>query len=185
MDALVPTASLPIAMSGRNWMLRRLLTQSIRNDPEWQQGDYTAQPSRMNQYLQFFSVATSGGTQALYRQAPNAATGDAVVARRLAAPFDGDANDVLYQWESSADYDPSSGLEKIQAVVLAINSADDERNPAELGIMEREIKRVRNGRYLLLPGGPETRGHGTTGMARLYGKDLAELLQKAPARLKP
>jgi homoserine O-acetyltransferase len=182
MDVLVPTASLPIAMSGRNWMLRRMLTQSIRNDPEWNGGNYLAQPSRMTQYLQFFNIATSGGTQALQRQAPNAAAGDAIIARRMAAPFDGDANDLLYQWESSADYDPSAGLEKIQAVVLAINSADDERNPAELGVMERAIKRVRNGRYLLLPGGPDTRGHGTTGAAKLFSQELADLLRQAPRR---
>jgi homoserine O-acetyltransferase len=83
-------------------------------------------------------------------------------------PFRGDANDTLYQWESSADYDPSAGLEKITAVVVAINSSDDERNPPELGVMEREIKRVKNGRYVLLKGGPDTRGHGTTGMAKLW-----------------
>jgi len=182
MDALVPMACLPIAMSGRNWMLRRMLTQSIRNDPEWNGGNYTAQPRAMQTHLLYFGLATIGGNQALYKQAPTAAKGDELIAKRLALPFRGDANDVLYQWESSYDYDPSPGLERIQAAMLALNSSDDERNPPELGVMEREIKRVKNGRYVLIPGGPDTRGHGTTGIAKLYGRDLAELLQQAPRR---
>ncbi len=180
MDVLVPMACQPTEMSGRNWMLRRMLTRSIRNDPEWNDGNYTAQPRNMQKHLVYFALATSSGNQALYKQAPTAAKGDELIARRLAAPFRGDANNVLYQWESSFDYDPSPGLDRIQAAVLAINAADDERNPPELGVMEREMKRVKNGRYLLIPGSPDTRGHGTTGMARLYTKDLAELLQQAP-----
>ncbi len=182
MDALVPMACLPVAMSGRNWMLRRMLTQSIRNDPEWNGGNYTAQPRAMQSHLLYFGLATIGGNQALFKQAPSAAKGDELIAKRLAEPFRGDANDVLYQWESSYDYDPSPDLPRIQAAVLALNSSDDERNPPELGVMEREIKRVKNGRYLLIPGGPDTRGHGTTGMAKLYKRDLAELLQQAPRR---
>lgn len=182
MDALVPMACLPIAMSGRNWMLRRMLTQSIRNDPEWNGGNYTAQPRGMQTHLLYFGLATIGGNQALFKQVPSAAQGDELIAKRLAQPFRGDANDVLYQWESSYDYDPSPGLERIQAAVLALNSSDDERNPPELGVMEREMKRVRNGRYVLIPGGPDTRGHGTTGIAKLYKQNLAELLQQAPRR---
>ena len=185
MDAVVPMACLPVAMSGRNWMLRRLLTQSIRNDPEWNGGNYTTQPRGMQMHLTYFGLATSGGNEALYHQAPSAAAADALVAKRLATPFRGDANDVLYQWESSADYDASPGLERIEARVLAINASDDERNPPELGVLEREMKRVRDGRYLLLKGGPDTAGHGTTGMARLYKDALAELLQQAPRRRSP
>jgi homoserine O-acetyltransferase len=89
---------------------------------------------------------------------------------------------VLFQWESSYDFDPSAGLERIRAAVLAINSSDDERNPPELGVMERELKRVANARYVVIPGSPETRGHGTTGMAKLWKQHLAELLQRAPRR---
>jgi len=180
MDALVPMACLPVAMSGRNWMLRRMLTQTIRNDPEWNNGNYTTQPRAMQTHLLYFSLATSGGNQALSKQAPNAAKGDEIIARRLAEPFRGDANDVLFQWESSFDYDPSPGLDRIQAAVVAINSADDERNPFDLGVMEREIKRIKNARYVLIPASPETRGHGTTGAARFYKQNLAELLQQAP-----
>ena len=182
MDALVPMACLPVAMSGRNWALRRMLTQSIRNDPEWNNGNYTAQPRAMQNHLLYYALATIGGNQALYKQAPNAAKADELIAARLAQPFRGDANDVLYQWESSYDYDPSPGLERIQAAVLALNSSDDERNPPELGVMERELQRIRNARYLLIPGGPDTRGHGTTGMAKLWKQNLAELLQQAPRR---
>ncbi len=182
MDALVPMACLPVAMSGRNWMLRRMLTESIRNDTEWNNGNYTGQPRAMQNHLLYYNLATIGGNQALYKQAPSAAKGDEIIAKQLAQPFRGDANDVLYQWESSFDYDPSPGLDRIQATVLAINSSDDERNPPELGVMERELKRIKNARYLLLQGSPETRGHGTTGMAKLYQQELAELLRQAPQR---
>jgi len=180
MDAVVPMASLPIAMSGRNWMLRRMLTRSIREDPEWNGGNYTVQPRGMQSHLLIYRLATAGGNQGLYRQAPSAAKADDLIARDLAQPFSGDANDVLYQWESSFDYDPSPGLDRIRAAVLAINSSDDERNPPELGVMERAMKRISNGRYLLIPGGPDTRGHLTTGMAKLYKRELAEFLQQAP-----
>lgn len=183
MDIAVPMACQPGPMSGRNWMMRRLLADSIRNDPEWNNGDYQQQPRNMTRLLTYFSIATSNGNIALYNAAPSSAQGDALLAKRLAAPFRGDANDVLYQWESSADYDPSPGLERIRATVLAINSADDERNPASLGMMESAMKRVKMGRLLLIPESAETRGHSTTGMAKLYKKELAELLQDAP-RLK-
>ena len=184
MDAVVPMACQPGAMSGRNWMLRRLLAESIRNDPEWNSGNYTTQPRNMQRLLTYFSIATSGGNIALYNAAQTSAQGDALLAKRFAVPFRGDANDVLYQWESSADYDPSPGLERIQAAVLAINAADDERNPPDLGMMERAMARIRNGRYLLIPQSPDTRGHGTTGMAKFYKKELEALLQQAPRRLK-
>jgi homoserine O-acetyltransferase/O-succinyltransferase len=182
MDALLPMACLPVAMSGRNWMLRRMLTLSIRNDPEWNNGDYTAQPRAMQTHLLYYNLATIGGNQALYKRAPSHDKGDELIAKALSQPFRGDTNDVLYQWESSADYDPSPGLERIQAMLVAVNSSDDERNPPELGVMEREIKRVRNGRYVLLQGGPDTRGHGTTAMAKLWKQHLVELLQQAPRR---
>jgi homoserine O-acetyltransferase/O-succinyltransferase len=179
MDVAVPMASLPTAMSGRNWMLRRMLTESIRSDPQWMGGNYTQQPPSLQLASVFFATATNGGNQGLFKVAPSRDKADALINQRLRA-FSGDANDHLYQWESSGDYDPSSGLERISATVLAINSADDERNPPELGVMEREIKRVKSGRVLLIPASPDTFGHGTTGMAKFWKKDLAELLQVAP-----
>jgi homoserine O-acetyltransferase/O-succinyltransferase len=182
MDALVPMACQPIQMSGRNWMMRRLLVESIRRDPDWNDGNYTAQPRGIRLALTEFAIATSGGSQAYFKQAPTREKADAIVAQRLAQPFRGDANDVMYQWESSDDYDPSPGLERIRAMLLAINSADDERNPPELGVMDPEIKRVKNGRYVIIPASSETRGHLTTGMAKFWKQHLAELLQSAPRR---
>ena len=184
MDALVPMASQPVQMLGRNWMMRRLLTQAIRRDPDWNGGDYTAQPRGIQLALVEFGIATSGGTLAYYQDAPTREKADAIVMQRLAQPFRGDANDLLYQWESSEDYDPSPYLERIQARLVAINAADDERNPPELGILEREMKRVKNGKYVLIPASSETRGHATTGNAKFYARELAELLEGAPRHRK-
>ena len=105
---------------------------------------------------------------------------DQLLDQRLKAPFAGDANDHLYQWDSSRDYNPSPGLERITATLLAINAADDERNPPETGLIEREIKRVKNGRYHLIPASEQTAGHGTTGQAKFWKQQLADLLQRAP-----
>jgi len=180
MDVAVPMASLPTEMSGRNWMMRRLIIDAIRNDPEWMNGNYTTQPRSLQFASVFYSLATSGGNQGLYRQTPTREKGDQLLNQRLSAPFRGDANDHLYQWESSRDYNASPGLERIKATLLAINSADDERNPPELGLLDREIKRVPNGRVLLIPASDQTAGHGTTGQARFWKASLAELLQGAP-----
>jgi homoserine O-acetyltransferase len=180
MDVAVPMASQPTEMASRNWILRRLITDSIRNDPEWMGGNYTKQPKSAQFASVFFGFATSGGNQALYKAAPTREKADALLDARMKAPFRGDANDTLYQWDSSRDYNPSAGLERIQATLLAINAADDERNPPETGVLEREIKRIKNGRVLLIPSSPETAGHGTTGSAKWYKKELAELLQSAP-----
>jgi homoserine O-acetyltransferase/O-succinyltransferase len=125
----------------------------------------------------YFGVATSGGTQALHRAAPTREKADQLLDQRLAQASTEDANDVIYQMDASRDYNPAPKLESIKARLLAINSADDERNPPELGIMEREIHRVKLGRYVLIPAGPETRGHGTTALAKLWKQYLAELLQ--------
>ncbi len=182
MDIAVPMASLPTEMSGRNWMMRRLIIDSIRNDPEWMNGNYTKQPRSLQFASVFFSIGTNGGNQGLYKLAPTREKADALLNQRLSGPFGGDANDHLYQWDSSRDYNPSAGLERIQATLLVINSADDERNPPELGVLDREIKRVKNGRVLLIPGSEETFGHGTTGRAKFWKKELAEVLQTAPRR---
>ncbi len=182
MDVAVPMASLPGEMAGRNWMTRRLIIDSIRNDPEWMNGNYTAQPRSAQFASVFYGIATLGGNQALQKAAPTREKADQLLNQRLAAPFPADANDVLYQWDASRDHNPSAGLERIEAVLLAINSADDERNPPELGILDREIRRVKNGRVLVIPGSEETAGHGTTAQAKFWKKELAELLQAAPRR---
>jgi homoserine O-acetyltransferase len=180
MDALVPMASQPTEMSGRNWMMRRMLIEAIRSDPDWNKGNYTAQPRLLKLANVFFGITTNGGTLAYQKMAPTREAADKVVDERLAAPFTADANDFLYQWDSSRDYNPAPGLERIKAPVLAINSADDERNPPETGIMERELKRVRNGQLYLIPASEDTRGHATTGMARFWKQQLQTWLAATP-----
>jgi homoserine O-acetyltransferase/O-succinyltransferase len=182
MDVLVPMASQPTAMASRNWMLRRMMIETIRSDPEWNGGNYTKQPSSLRLANAFFGIATSGGTLAYQKLAPTREAADKLVDARLAARPDGDANDLIYQYDSIRDYDPSSALERIEAMLLAINSADDERNPPETGITERAIKRLKNGRLYLIPASADTRGHGTTGNAKYYASQLRELLQTAPIR---
>ena len=182
MDALVPMASQPSEMSSRNWMLRRLIVDSIRNDPEWDNGNYIKQPKSAQFSSVFFNLATNGGSMALAKAAPTNAKANELLDARLAAPFTGDANDHLYQWASSNDYNASPGLERITAALLAINAADDERNPPETGIMTREMKRVKNGRYMLIPASEQTAGHGTTGQAKFWNQQLAEFLKTAPRK---
>ena len=180
MDTAVPMASLPIEMSGRNWMLRRLIIDSIRNDPLWLNGNYTQQPPSLRFASVFYSLATNGGNQGLYKLAPTRAKADALLDQRLQGAFTGDANDHLYQWEASGDFNPNAGLEKIQAHVLAINSSDDERNPVEFAVLERETPRIKNGKFYSIPGSPDTAGHGTTAKARFWQAELKKLLQTAP-----
>jgi homoserine O-acetyltransferase/O-succinyltransferase len=180
MDALVPMASQPTEMSSRNWMMRRLITDSIRNDPDWKGGDYTEQPKSARFAGVFYATATNGGSLNYQKNAPTRELADKLLDARLAAPFTADANDYLYQWDSSRDYNPAPQLEKIQAAVMAINSADDERNPPETGIMDRELKRLKSGKLLLIPASDATLGHGTTGNAKFWAKQLPEFLEAAP-----
>ena len=182
MDALVPMASQPTEMSSRNWMMRRLIIDTIKNDPEWKNGDYTAQPKSLKAAAVFYGIATNGGTLAYQKLAPTRAAADKLLDQRLAGPFPFDANDFLYQWDSSRDYNPAPKLEQIKAALLAINSADDERNPPETGLMEQALKRVPNGKLYLIPASPDTAGHGTTAMAKFYKAQLEELLRTAPKR---
>ncbi len=182
MDALVPMGAQPTAMAARNWMLRRMLIETVRNDPDFNGGNYTAQPKSMRIANAFFGIASNGGTLAYQAQAPTREQADKLVEERLAQPFDTDANDFLALWEAARNYDPAPGLERIEAAVLAINAADDERNPAELGLVERELKRVRNARYLLIPATAATRGHGTTGIAKFWKEDLRAFLATVPKR---
>jgi homoserine O-acetyltransferase len=182
MDALVPMASQPTSMGSRNWMMRRLIIDAIRNDPAWNNGNYTEQPPAVRIASVFFDIATNNGSQALAKTAPTRLEADKFLDERLARPFTADANDLLYLWDSSRDYDASADLENIRAAVLAINSADDERYPAETGILERALKRVKNGNLHLIPASTETRGHGTTGMARFWKHEVAKWLETVPRR---
>jgi homoserine O-acetyltransferase len=181
-DGLVPMASLPEAMSGRNWMLRRMLIDAVRRDPGWHGGDYDTQPQWIAAASVFYGIATNGGTLALQKAAPTRAAADRLVDDRLAAPFAADANDFLYQWDASRDYDPGPGLERIRAPVLVVNSADDERDPPETGIMQRELARLKNARLYLIPASEDTAGHGTVGFAKFWKRELQSFLQELPRR---
>jgi homoserine O-acetyltransferase/O-succinyltransferase len=179
MDVLVPMASQPTAMAARNWMLRRMMIETIRNDPDYHGGNYTTPPRMMKYAVGAYRIASAGGTLGYQTLAPTTAKADKMVDEQLATPI-ADANDFLYQWEASHDYDPSPFLERIEATLLAINAADDERNPPETGITEAAIKRIKHGRLYLIPASAETRGHLTTGNAAFYKQQLQELLQSAP-----
>jgi homoserine O-acetyltransferase/O-succinyltransferase len=180
MDALVPMASQPTAMASRNWMLRRMMLETIRSDPAYKDGNYATEPPFLKIASVFFGIATAGGTLHYQKLAPTRALADKLVDERLTAPMTADANDFLWQWGSSADYDAAPGLEKISACVLAINSADDERNPPETGLMVQAMKRVNHGKLYLIPASDETSGHLTTGNAKFYAPQLQELLRTAP-----
>ena len=182
MDALVPMASQPTEMASRNWMLRRIMLETIRNDPDYNGGNYTSQPRMMKYAITAYGIASSGGTLAYQDQAPTASKADAIVDERLATPVTADANDYVYQWDSSHDYDAGGKLEQIEASLLLINSADDERNPPETGVTDTAMKRVKNGKLYLIPASTETRGHGTTANAKFYSEQLRQLLQTAPQR---
>jgi len=184
MDALAPMASQPTAMASRNWMMRRLIIDSIRNDPDWKDGNYTTQPKAFRAAAVFYNIATNGGTLATQKAAPTREAADKLLDQRLAALTSADANDYLYQWESSGDYDPASDLARIKATVLVINAADDERNPPETGLTEAALKQIKTAQLLLIPASEETRGHGTTGMAKFYTQPLAKLLHAAPVAAK-
>jgi homoserine O-acetyltransferase len=182
MDALAPMASQPTAMAARNWMLRRLMIETIRNDPDYADGNYTAQPRAMKLANVMYGVATNGGNLAYQKEAPTGAAADKAVDARLAAPFTADANNFIYAWKSSRGYDPAPNVEKIEAAVLCINAADDERNPPETGVTEAALRRIKNAQLLLIPASAETRGHGTTGFAKFYAKELRDFLAKVPQR---
>ena len=180
MSGVVPLASVPTQIAGRNRMMRRFVSQSIRSDPEWQNGDYKTQPHGLLGALEMLFMMTSSP---LYLQAaaPTRDSADAYVdswARvRMRTT---DANDFMYQFEASSDYDPSPGLEKIRVPVLAINSADDLVNPPELGLMEQLMRRVPSGRYVLLPTTGETRGHGTHSLPAIWRRYLADFVAGIP-----
>ncbi len=183
MDLVVPMASQPTEMSSRNWMMRRLIIDSVRNDPEWNNGNYTKQPSALKVANVFYGIATNGGTLAYQAAAATREKADQLLDARLKAPFAADANDFMYQWDSSRDYNPEAMLERITARVLVINSADDERNPPETGLLDKAMKRVKNGKVLLIPASAETRGHGTTAMAKFWKAELQEMLNSTPRRV--
>jgi homoserine O-acetyltransferase/O-succinyltransferase len=178
-DGLVPLASAPTAIAGRNRVMRRMIMDAITHDPAWKNGDYTEPPRQgLTGAVNLLMMMTSSPLQ----WHKSGATRDAAdkwyadqIASRVAAT---DANDMLYQYNASRDYDPSPNLEKITAPVLAVNSADDVVNPPELGLMEKLMPRVKRGRYILIPTSDETRGHGTHSLPKIWGRHLAEFMKE-------
>jgi homoserine O-acetyltransferase len=176
MDALMPLASLPVQIAGRNRIWRDMIVDDLRNDPGYNGGDYSGQLVGMKAAV---DVLWFLGTAPLYNQSqyPTRDGADAYYANSVKTRVkDYDANDMIYQFEASRDYDPEAALGSIVAPLFAVNSADDQINPPELGIMEREITHVKNGRYILLPITPATRGHGTHTLPAIWGSYLSELL---------
>jgi homoserine O-acetyltransferase len=179
MDALLPLASLPTQISGRNRTWRRIIIDAIRGDPAWNGGEYKTQPPSLRTAAEMLWLMSSNPL-VRQKEAPNLAKTDEVLDKFVVDIVrTDDANDVLYALEASRDYDPGPGLEKIRAPLLAINSADDHINPPELGILEREIKRVPHGRALLIPLSEKTRGHGSHTIAALWKDDLVRLLAES------
>lgn len=182
MDGLVPLASVPTQIAGRNRMMRKMISDDIRGDPEWNGGEYTRPPRGLAAALQILFMMTSSPLQQ-HRAAPTREAADRWITEWLRTRMGSvDANDFLYAFEASSDYDPSPGLERITAPLLAINSADDLVNPPELGLMEPLIRRVRRGRYVLVPTSGRTRGHGTHTVAAVWKPHLAAFLASLPRR---
>jgi homoserine O-acetyltransferase len=182
MDALMPLASVPGQISGRNRVWRRVVIDAIRNDPEWKNGNYTEQPQSLRTAAEMLWLVGSNPV-IRHRNAPTLAQADKEIDAYVASyRRSGDANDILYALEASFDYDPGPGLEKIQAPLFAVNSADDLVNPPEIGLLEKEITRLPNGRAIMVPLSARTAGHGTHTLAAVWKDYLVELLKLTDKR---
>ncbi len=180
-DAVMPLACFPTQVAGRNRMERRLIVDAIRNDPAWKGGDYDKQPAGLVTAMRMIAMS-AGSAKQLYAQASTQEATDRLLDTMVEQRMkNADANDLLYAWDASRDYDPEAKLPEVRATVLAVNFADDERNTASLGIMERTIARVPRGRYVLVPESDRTRGHASLNNAALWKDYLIELLEH-PAR---
>ncbi|HET6326292.1 MAG TPA: alpha/beta fold hydrolase [Planctomycetaceae bacterium] len=179
MDALLPLASLPTQISGRNRIWRRAIIDAIRTDPEWKNGEYTTQPPGLRTGA-FMLMFMSGNPVQRQKEMPTREKADAAIDQFISRTLGTmDANNTAYALDASSDYDPGPGLEKIKAPLLAINTADDLINPPEQGILEREIVRVKRGKAIVIPLSDETRGHGTHTLAAVWKKYLEELLHQS------
>jgi homoserine O-acetyltransferase/O-succinyltransferase len=175
MDALMPLASAPVEIAGRNRLLRDMIMDAITSDPDYKNGDYDHPIHGLRGAQYGLSMMQSSPLQ-LQKQNPTREKADETFAKQMETAMKKDANDTLYQFASSTDYNPEPDLEKIKARLIAVNSADDEVNPPELGILERCIKRVKNGRFVLIPTSDDTRGHGTHSIAKLWKQYVVELM---------
>ena len=178
-QALMPLACLPIQISGRNRMMRDMIMHSITDDPGWKHGEYTSQPRGLDSAIYIMIILVSSPLQ-WQKQAPTQQAADAMFERMVKRYREiEDANDMLYAFDASRDYNPEPELEKITAPLTAVNSADDQVNPPELGIVEKLIKRVKRGKFVLLPITDQTRGHGTHSYPAVWGQYLTELLERS------
>jgi homoserine O-acetyltransferase len=179
-DAAMPLACLPVEIAGRNRMWRKMLIDGIRSDPAWNNGNYTQQPQQGLRVAEYLLIIAGSAPLFLQMQNPTRDAVDRSLDQRFSAAMQGlDANDLLYQYDASRNYNPAPKLESIRAPVMAVNSADDFVNPPELGILEREIKRVKRGCAVVLAITDQTRGHGTQNLAAIWGNYLDELLEKS------
>ena len=179
MNGIVPMASLPAPMSGRNWMMRRMLVEAVKTDPLWHEGNYEEQPPKLQEQMVWFAIATANGDQRLQEIGATRKEADAFVDMLMENLKVKDANDMMYRWNASRDYDPSGNLEDIKARVLVINALDDERNRPSLGLLEPALKRIKHAEAYLIPASASTKGHLTTGsQAGLYADVLAAWLEK-------
>jgi homoserine O-acetyltransferase/O-succinyltransferase len=182
MDALMPLASNPVEIAGRNRMMRQMILDAIEQDPEWKGGEYTTQPRGLTNAVHVLLLMTSVPLQWQKEYPTRAAADSALKARTARSVAAQDANDMIYQFQASREYNPSPHLERITAQLFAINSADDQVNPPELALMEREITKVARGRYILIPISDATRGHGSHSIPALWGGYMKELLELTQRR---
>jgi homoserine O-acetyltransferase len=179
-DALMPLACLPVEIAGRNRLWRAMIIDAIRNDPAWDGGDYKTEPSQALRTTADILLIAGSAPIPMQTLLATPKAADAYLAERQAHEMKAlDANDIVYAVEASEDYDPSSRLGKITAPMIWINSSDDFINPPELGIAEREIAKVRNGKFVLIPASGETHGHGTHTWAAIWQSRLADLLKES------
>jgi homoserine O-acetyltransferase len=180
MDALMPLACVPVQIAGRNRIWRKMVMDAIREDPEWKGGDYKEEPKQALRTALDFLLIAGAAPIPMQKALPTREAADKYLDDYFRTRFAGlDANDLLYQVNASRNYDPSQQLGKIKAPVMYINSGDDFINPPELGIAEREIKKVQNAKFVLIPASENTHGHGTHTWAELWKQYLAELLEKS------
>jgi homoserine O-acetyltransferase/O-succinyltransferase len=179
MDGVVALTSTPTEISGRNLLWRRMIIEAIRSDPDWNGGNYTTPPTRFASAVPIFTIMTNSVMQ-LQAAAPTREKANAYYGQLVQAATRLDANDYLYRWEASADYNPQPDLEKITAKLLAVNFTDDLLNPAELKVLEREMPRVKHGRHVLIDAGETSLAHQNQGQAALWASHVAEFLKQLP-----
>jgi homoserine O-acetyltransferase/O-succinyltransferase len=182
MDGLIPIASQPIAISGRNWIQRRIAAEAIRQDPGWNNGNYEVNPTQWTVTAPYGFLQTEN-VRRIQDLAPTREAGDAIYFKLREEARKRDANDTLWGIEAVMDYNPAPYLEKIKARLMAINSGDDETNPPQLGVTEREIKRIPNAKYVLVPASEKTHGHYTHLRAMFWKDHVAQFLKELPPQM--